>query len=172
MTTSTSTHLNRLTVKETTDALSSVINALTHNDNGALVAGADIEIVSYGVSNNLQVRDYLMGLPVSLGLGESFNVVTAIRNMAEQLGADTMALDTVLAAYSLMNDEPRNAERLLSKGLENNYALANLLHRVIVAGWPADALLSMAQELAPLVDIELLNTAHDLVNESLRDSEE
>ena len=171
MNTSTATHLDNSTVAECKAALDTVIGTLLKTHSEQLIAGADIELVIYGVNNNLQVRDYLMGLPSEIGLGESFNVVTVMRNLCAQLNYETMALDTVLASYCVMNSEPNTAERLLVKGLENNYPLAGLISRVIKSGWPAGAYSSIAEELHPKVIAELSATANELLNESLRDSE-
>jgi len=100
-----------------------------------------------GVNKNLQLRDYLLGLPMTYTLGESLAIVQFFRNNLAADDEQGIPFDTIAGAFYYEIEAPELARLLNSRGLDEGYSLAQLLHRVYAAGWPAAEFAKMRNEL-------------------------
>lgn len=168
MSTVTGTNLDNLTTGEAKIVLDKVISEIAHQDSEIIIAQDDLVIVSYAIENNLQIRDYLMGLAND---GLSISSVTGILNVLAKLlhTAELPAypVETVIAGYmyQLGNSE---APIMLINALERNYPLAKLIKKIFLAGWAPSALALMSKQLHPEIIEELTRTSELIVNENLR----
>lgn len=132
---------------------------------GQFISPVSLDIIGYAVANELQLRDYLLGYAL-----ESGDIKTAIGyvNCLIEQGIHEHhrhAFYTILSALHLQNDDRALAQLALdeAKALEPSYALANLLARVIGAGWPTPAFRAMTQELHPKVLAEIETIADRVI---------
>jgi hypothetical protein len=117
------------------------------------------EIVE-GVNKDLDLRDYLMGLPIEYTLDECVNIMDFfINNLLDD--ERVVPFYTVLSAYNYELGDKVKASAYLSRGLQSNYPLASLLNRVYSAGWAIDAFAGMRDELHPKVVKALEEKAND-----------
>lgn len=103
--------------------------------------------INQSVNADIQLRDYLLGLPIEHGVEKTSQFLGAITSL---LSADeTYGLDTVNAMfnYELGNDEMVKA--LISKVeiSNSNYSLLGLAKRVFEAGWPRTGFKPMRESL-------------------------
>ena len=104
-----------------------------------------------GVSKDIQIRDYLLGLSLEYPLP---NVIEALSVMSEFIPEGSRAgIYSVLAAHNYQNENETRAQEFLALALDEDstYSLALLLKRVIGAGWPTGAFAKMTIELHPKV---------------------
>jgi|APGre2960657423_1045063.scaffolds.fasta_scaffold70865_3 hypothetical protein len=104
-----------------------------------------------GVSKDIQIRDYLLGLTLEYPLPK---VIEALSVMSEFIPEGSRAgIYSVLAAHNYQNEDESRAQEFLALALneDESYSLAKLLQRVINAGWPVGAFHSMTMELHPKV---------------------
>jgi hypothetical protein len=101
--------------------------------------------------DNLAVRDYALGLSV-------MNPEIATTQLNALLKACPVALASapasILAILAYSAGNKGQAQSYLDKARQN-YALANLLKRVILAGWPSSEFATMAQALHPKVSASI-----------------
>ena len=116
-----------------------------------------------GVNKNLQLRDYLMGLPITYTIGESLAIVQFFRDNLDADDEQGIPFDTIAGAFYYEIEAPDLANLLNSRGLEEKYPLAELLHRVYSAGWPAENFALMRNELHVKVLKNLEEIAADLI---------
>ena len=119
-----------------------------------------IQEIVFAVNNEIQIRDYLMGLPNTYSMDTCKEFLAYISNSVD--GADRYAVDTVLSAYFYETEDMETSVAYLSSALDtkSGYPLANLIKRVVFAGWPASEFATMRNELAPQV-IETLKEIAD-----------
>jgi len=157
-----------MTTGEAKLVLDKVIKQIAEQTGEILIASDDVKIIAYAIENNLQIRDYLMGL-TSDGLSvESvaniLRVMVALFNSAE---LPAYPVETVLASYKYRLGDS-DAFTMLNAGLNRNYSLAQLLQRVFNAGWSAQEFEKMSNELHHKVLAELTRTQELPVNEANR----
>jgi hypothetical protein len=136
-------------------------------DNRAL--GQDLSIDKYrfeevvnGINSDLDLRDYLLGLPMEYTLEECVSLMDYfINNLLDD--ERVTPFYTVLSAYNYELGDKVKANAYLSRGLQENYSLAGLLHRVYSAGWPIDSFVSMRNELHHKVVKALEDKANDTI---------
>ena len=116
-----------------------------------------------GVNKNLQLRDYLMGLPMTYTLGESLAIVQFFRNNLDADDENLIPFSTIAGAFYYENGDKSLADLLNSHGLQAGYPLAKLLDRVYSAGWPAENFATMRDELHAKVLANLDEIAGDLI---------
>jgi hypothetical protein len=185
MTTATDINLDIITTGEAKLTLDKVISLIANGSsfdisysnelsgtidefNSLLIAYDDVAIIAYALENNLQLRDYLMGL-TSDGLSvESvariLRVLVALFHIA-QLPA--YPIETVLASYMYRLGDS-DALTMLANGLARDYSLAKLLYRVMNSGWSPAEFATMSDNLHSKVIAELTRTSELLVNEANR----
>jgi hypothetical protein len=150
-----------LTVGRGVEALNALINSFQDSQEFSPELVADMAEV---VSADLQVRDYLMGLPLELSVQDSIRFAEAIIPLVEE--KHRAPWYAVLSAYHYENGDTPTAYLALTEcqKLAPEYSLAKLLTRVYGAGWPAPAFASMRDELHPKVKATLDETANDFIS--------
>jgi hypothetical protein len=144
------------TVKPTfTEAMSVIDNNYSRYMDGLYIDPLALDIIAYSVGNNVEVRDYLMGIGIinkADGLGYINRLIEL--GITEQY---RHAFYSVLSAvhYSLGDRDLSQLALNESLALVPNYSLSNLLNRVIGSGWPFESFTAMAQELHPKVIVSL-----------------
>ena len=121
------------------------------NNNSADVSAEIISTVTAGVSTDIQVRDYLLGLSLDYPLP---SLIEALSVMSEFIPeGQRSGIYSVLAAHVYQTGDENRAQEFLALALneDDSYSLAKLLQRVINAGWPQGAFASMTEELHPKV---------------------
>jgi len=120
-------------------------------NNDIELTGEKLEAVILAVNSDLQVRDWLMGLPLrwSLDEGIKFMQYMCVHAPSE----DLVPFVTLQALYYYELDDTEKSTMLLNYALrlDKDYALAQLLLRVFNAGWPVDQFKTMRNELDPKI---------------------
>lgn len=116
-----------------------------------------LSILNAGITskNTLHLRDYMLGMPLDFGVQFMINFAEAIlENTSEE---ESYAIKTILCAFYFENLQTEKALISVKQALEiePNYALAQLLTRVLSAGWSAESFASMRNELHPKVIVAL-----------------
>lgn len=168
MTTATAINLDNITTGEAKLVLDKVIKQIADQTGEILVAGDDVAIIAYALENNLQLRDYLMGLTSDgLSVESVSNILLVLSVLIKSAELPAYPVETVLASYMYRLGDS-DAPMMLNAGLNKDYSLAKLLQRVINAGWPTGAFATMANELHGKVKEELTRTSELVVNEANR----
>lgn len=122
-----------------------------------------VAIVTKACNASPNFRDYVLGAPVlELGHQTAIKFVTdLLPHMAE---ADRVPFYTILSSFYYESGDTELAVASLhtAQALDPEYSLANLLTRVINAGWDREGLTNMRFELHPKV-VETLTTERDTV---------
>jgi hypothetical protein len=120
-------------------------------DNDIELTGEKLEAVILAVNSDLQVRDWLMGLPNrwSLDEGIKFMQYMCVHAPSE----DLVPFVTLQALYYYELDDTEKSTMLLNYALrlDKDYSLAQLLLRVFNAGWPAEQFKTMRDALDPKI---------------------
>ena len=111
------------------------------------VPTADIERIIYAVNNDLQVRDFLLGMPMHYSMVDCATLLKRIVDLADP--QESVPFATVLAAYAYeMGDLKAVADSLkFAYSVDPSYSLTTLLMRVTASGWPKEAFTKMREEL-------------------------
>ena len=113
--------------------------------------GEKLEKVILACNSDLQVRDWLMGMPLRWSLEEciAFTQYMATHTTKD----DSVPFVTVQAMYYYELDQIEKSVLLLNYALQidKEYALAKLLRRVVDSGWPSESFAAMRDELDPKV---------------------
>jgi hypothetical protein len=126
---------------------------------GGTVNEKDIKNIHAGIKN-LNIRDYLMGLPNEIGLDKSIEFVKILKTNSKP----STPWRTILSAYAYEQGKIKEAKDLLPKG---NYPLATLLSRVYKAEWPPYSLVEMRNQLHPSVKKNLEQDQNKLLKETI-----
>lgn len=107
--------------------------------------------IIFAINNEIQVRDYLLGLPLTFPMDTCKAFLAYVSESVD--GADRYSVDTVLSAYFYETEDMEVSVGYLSSALDikSGYPLANLLQRVMGAGWPSESFVAMRNELHPKV---------------------
>ena len=168
MTTTTEIDLDSITTGQAKQALDRVIEQIAQQDSEILVSVDDIKVIAYALENNLQLRDYLMGLTTDgLSVESASNILRVIVELFNSAELPDYPVKTILASYMYRLGDS-NALTMLKSGLDRDYSLAKLLNRVMSAGLPDSLFATMSEELHPKVVAELQATSDELANELLR----
>jgi hypothetical protein len=168
MTTATAINLDNITTGEAKLVLDKVIKQISEQTGEILIASDDVKIVAYALENNLQLRDYLMGLTSDgLSVESVANILRVLSVLIKSAELPAYPVETVLASYMYRLGDS-DALMMLNAGLNKDYSLAQLLQRVMSASWPADMFGRMANELHGKVKEELTRTSELVVNEDNR----
>jgi tetratricopeptide (TPR) repeat protein len=139
----------RLTNKQALTAYHAVVEAFTKNK--ALPIN-EVNLVSYSMQD-LQMRDYVLGhAPMTLGAEGAIEFITQILSLIEE--DLRVPFYTLLSAfyYEAGDTELAVASLHTAQTLNPKYTLANLFTRIINAGWSAESLVEMRNELHPKVE--------------------
>ena len=107
----------------------------------------DAKRIIYAVNNDLQVRDFLLGIPMHYSMVECATLLRNIVAVADPQEAVPFA--TILAAYAYEMDDAQTVKDSISFAFNANpsYSLTLLLMRVIASGWPKEAFKKMREDL-------------------------
>jgi len=101
----------------------------------------------FAVNNDIQVRDFFMGLPVTHSMQDVIKLSTFLAGMAKQ-GEDVPFFTlTGMFAYDMGNDKLCKLSLNYAEKNNPSYSLTHLLKRVIMSGWPRESFLTMREEL-------------------------
>ena len=101
----------------------------------------------FAVNNDIQVRDFFMGLPVTHSMQDVIKLSTFLAGMAKQ-GEDVPFFTlTGMFAYEMGNDQLCKLSLNYAEKNNPSYSLTHLLKRVIMSGWPRESFFTMRKEL-------------------------
>ena len=106
-----------------------------------------LEVITYAVNNDLQIRDYFLGLPADFPMQVCVDFVNYLSRLTN--AENCYAYDTISAMYHIERGNKPLATTLLEGAeiINPNYNLIKLAKRVIAAEWPGSALTTMREEL-------------------------
>jgi hypothetical protein len=168
VTTATATNLDSLTTQECKSAIDRIFSSSITSNGEWLMSSEDVLIAHYGVMNNIQLRDYLMGAPSVYSLDHCVTAIAKIVNVCHSKELDSYAFNTVGASFYFELGNKAQALLMLSEALDKDYSLAKLIARVIVSGAPFNIFSAMRAELHSKVVDNLADDADKLANESNR----
>lgn len=168
MDTATAINLDNLTTGEAKLTLDKVIKQISEQTGEILIASDDVKIIAYALENNLQLRDYLMGLTSDgLSVESVANILRVLIVLCNSAELPAYPIETVLASYKYQLGDS-DALALLANGLARLYPLAQLLKRVMDSGLAPSIFATMANELHYKVVAELTRTSELVINERQR----
>ena len=126
-----------------------LITGMLNNDIN--LEGKDLEKVIFAVNEDLQVRDWVMGMPTVWPLQDCIKFAQYMSFNATS--DDSVPFTTVQSQFYYEMGEEEHAKKLLEYSLSVNpaYPLALLLTRVVQSGWPVEAFKTMREQLHPKV---------------------
>ncbi len=112
--------------------------------------GLSTETISkliYSINNEIQIRDYLLGIPETFSMDTCKAFVSYLADSVD--GAERYSLQTILSCYFFETEDLELSAMFLASALDikSDYSLGLLIKRVIEAGWPADSFATMRKEL-------------------------
>jgi hypothetical protein len=121
--------------------------AIDNVADGVIPSAQHIAEVAIATNENLQIRDFLMGVQLEKDIDYVGQYISLLGNVIVKDKAVPLA--TVFCGYLYQVEETEQAKSMLIEVLNLNpdYALAKLLSRVFLAEWPAGAFKQMAEEL-------------------------
>lgn len=142
------------------NAVATINDSARDFSNGLPLSDEAVETIVFASNNEIQIRDYLVGLPLDYPLETCISFLKYISSRANS--KDTYALDTVEAMLQYESGNIARANQLLDivQEFKSDYSLAHLMRRVIQAGWSSDSVADMRNHLAPSV-VEILNEMTD-----------
>jgi hypothetical protein len=177
-------NLENITTGEAKLTLDKVINQIATNDTfiidhdkyiddnkydySTLISREDLTIIAYALENNIQLRDYLMGLTSDgLSVESVTNILRVLSALVKCAELPAYPIETVLASYMYRLGDS-DAPLMLTNGLSRGYSLANILQRVMINQLNPAEFARMANELHGKVIAELTRTQELLLNEANR----
>lgn len=117
----------------------------------------------YSINNEIQIRDYLLGLPSVYSLETCKSFLSYVGASVDE--SESYSILTILSAYFYEQNEIELSALSLATALEikPDYSLAKLLDRVYVAGWSADSFVKMRNELHETVVGMLEEMSEELI---------
>ena len=114
---------------------------------GVIPSAKHIAEIAIATNENLQIRDFLMGLRLEKDMDYIGTYLSVIGNVITK--DKCIPIATVFTTYLYEAEEKEYAKEFLGKVLEKNpdYSLAKLLMRVYDAQWPASEMREMAVKL-------------------------
>lgn len=106
-----------------------------------------ISKIIYSVNNEIQIRDYVLGLPSTNSMETCIDFVSYIGNSVD--GAERYSLQTILSAYYYELGDKDMSAIMIATALDtkSDYSLANLIQRVILTDWAPASFATMRSEL-------------------------
>ena len=145
--------ITRTTRQEAKIAIDTFVSLYLSNQSEQ-VTQETIDTIVFAVSNDIQVRDYLLGLPIEHNLDNAVNALEVMAGFFPE--GNRKAVYSILAAYHYEADRPATAFGYLNEVIveDEKYSLAQLLGRVFQAGWPIEAFAKMRNDLhAKVVEV-------------------
>ena len=122
-----------------------------------------IPTITYAVNNDLQIRDYFLGMPADYKMQACVDFVNYLTRMTN--ADECYAYDTISAMYHIERGNVELAKTLLSDAETSNpnYNLTKLAKRIISAGWDGQMLEKMREDLHLTVVNEIKNSDYVIV---------
>lgn len=129
---------------------------------GVVPSAKHIAEVAIATNENLQIRDFLMGLRLEKDIDYIGNYLTVLGNVIVK--EQCIPIATVFTTYLYEAEETEYAKQFLNKILENSpdYSLAKLLKQVFDAEWPA----SEMREMAIKLHNSIINNIYEVDNDN------
>jgi hypothetical protein len=136
--------------------------AIDNIADGVVPSAKHIAEVAIATNDNIQMRDFLMGLRVEKDIDYVGTYLSVIGNVITK--DKCIPIATVFTTYLYEADEKEYAQEFLDKVLETNpeYSLAKLLKRVYNAQWSASEMREMAVKLHD----GILNNIYEVNNDN------
>jgi hypothetical protein len=118
---------------------------------GVIPSAEHIAEVAIATNDNLQIRDFLMGVQLETSMDYVGEYISLLGNVIEKEKAIPLA--TIFCGYLYQTEQKEYALKFLDNVLEikSDYPLALLLQRVFQSEWPPSELQKMAEMLHPKV---------------------
>ena len=120
-------------------------------NNDIELTGEKLEAVILAVNSDIQVRDWLMGLPNTWSLEEGIKLMQYMCVHAPTEDIVPFVTLQALYYYELGNTEKTTSLLNYALRLDKDYSLAQLLLKVFKAGWPAEAFTTMRDNIHPKI---------------------
>lgn len=146
-----------VTIKKVKDLIDVSIGEFIAHDQDYCIDEDDFQSIVLGVNSDLDLRDYILGLPIEHDIALVRGWISFFIQEISEDDDQRVPFHTIFSALSYEMKDPSRALAYLSLGLQKDYPLAGLLHRVYSAGWPSESLAGMRAELHPKVVESLLN---------------
>jgi hypothetical protein len=134
---------------------------------GVIPSAQHIAEVAIATNENLQIRDFLMGVQLEKDIDYVGEYISLLGNVIVKETAIPLA--TVFSGYLYQIEETEQAKAMLLDVLTLNpdYALAKLLSRVFAAEWPANEFAKMSQQLhSKIVDTIYAIDTEEVTNDN------
>lgn len=143
------------------EAISLINNSVLDFQDG--LSQDTIEKIVYAINNEIQVRDYMLGIPETYSLATAVEFVKYLGSSVDE--EDIVPLVTIASVYEYENENYATSAMLLCKAQDINptYSLAILLDRVFEANMPADSFAGMRKQLHPQVIAKLEEMKNQLI---------
>lgn len=127
------------------EAVALINNSIIDFQDG--LSSETINKIIYAINNEIQIRDYLLGLPNVFPLETCRTFLSYIGASIDE--SESYSIFAVLSAYFYELDEVELSTLSLITALQikPDYSLGLLLKRVYEAGWSADTFVQMRNEL-------------------------
>ena len=147
------------------EALDTVNFAIEQFINGLEIKSGEIETITYAVNNDLQIRDYFLGLPADYFMGTCIDFVGYLASRTND--SECYAYNTIYAMYEIEQGNTELAKSLLkiSEQFNAEYNLTKLAKRIISAGWNGSMLKEMREDLHPKVLKTILDEPNSEIGE-------
>ena len=131
---------------------------------GVTPSAQHIAEVAIATNNNLQIRDFIMGVQLEKDIDYVGKYLELLGNVINKQTAIPLA--TIFCGYLYQIEEKDYAIRFLNDILEENpeYPLAKLLYRVFAAEWPAGKFKEMAEKLHQSVLDNIYSIDGEVIN--------
>jgi tetratricopeptide (TPR) repeat protein len=139
-----------ITVKQAKDAVDTLVADFgTDVDFNAVDVSTVIKALAS--EETLHIRDYVLGIPSDFDLDYAIGFAEELRKHIPL--DESYPITTILGAFYFEKGQSEKALQYLAVALDikPKYSLAELLTRVVNAGWPVEAFAKMREELHPKV---------------------
>lgn len=118
---------------------------------GAEPTAEDVAQITYGINQNLSLRDFVMGLPSDRDMDYVGNWVAYICcSTPKEYAAPIISIFSALL-YETESIGAAYEHLELAQSYDPNYSLTQLLKRVYESNWPTSAMTKMREQLHPKV---------------------
>lgn len=145
------------------DAFTALESSLNEYINDGVMSTESIEIFDIAIQNDVNFRDLLLGLPKHHDIHKCIGFISYVLNFVD--GKNKAPYLTIMSAYAYELGDAKEANLFVQGALTlwEDYSLAQLIKRMIIAGWSSDSLVSMRNELDPKVRERVLEESSEII---------
>jgi hypothetical protein len=127
------------------EAVALINNSIMNFEDG--LSSETISKLIYSINNEIQIRDYVLGLPNTFPLETCRSFLSYVGASVDE--SESYAIFTILSAYFFELEEVELSALSIATALniKPDYSLALLLDRVYTAGWSSNSFVQMRDEL-------------------------